>query len=113
MILEIGKMTRIYNNKNVFEDMQWSTVVDVENKLIVYYAYISTEYTVDSKRKDPEGVPLVFLGQSRITRTRKMTDEEYVGYVKQTGMKFDIDARITTWLEDKEKKSKDKKKEMT
>ena len=61
----------------VFDSMQWSTVHDMENKLITYVTFVIKGYKVDADRVDPDGVPIVYLELERVTRVRKMTESEF------------------------------------
>lgn len=79
--------------------MGWTTVIDLKNKLVIHVSMNVTEANVDEKLKDPDGIPLVWVGGKPITRVRRMTEEEYVKYVKEFGLNFEVDCRIWTTME--------------
>jgi len=78
----------------MYEKMGWSTILDLQNRLIVYVSYMSINYKVDYSQCDPDGLPLVLIEQQRVTRVRKMTEEEFEKYVKEFGMKMEIEMKV-------------------
>jgi len=80
--------------EGVYEKVQWSTVIDLQNKLITYVTYNITKIDVDDNIADPDGIPLVWIEGKHVTRVRRMTEEEYVKYVTEFGAKMEIDMRV-------------------
>jgi len=74
----------------VYEKMQWSTVIDLQNKLITHVMINITEVKVDDEVVDPDGIPLVWVEGKYVTRVRRMTNEEFEKYVKEFEIKIDI-----------------------
>lgn len=64
----------------------WTTYRDVVNKLVVHVYMKLDELQIDEDNKDPDGLPLVHFEYSLVTRTRKMTDEEFFEALKILGM---------------------------
>lgn len=74
--------------------MGWTTIIDLPNKLVVHVAINVTKVEVDPTNVDPDGLPLVWVEGKHVTRVRKMTDEEFVDYVKKYGYKIEVDMRV-------------------
>ena len=75
-------------------NMGWTTVIDLKNKLVIHVALNVTQIEVDGVIVDPDGIPLVWVEGKYVTRVRKMTEEEFVKYVTQFGVKMEIDMRF-------------------
>lgn len=72
----------------------WCTVFDMSNKLVIYTSTQITKIKVDHENSDPDGVPLVWVEGRPVTRVRKMTEEEFTKYVKEFGMKIELDIAV-------------------
>lgn len=83
--MKLGKMN-VVMTKNAFENPQWSKIIDTDNRLVVHVMHLTSSYGVDASVIDPDGLPLVYFEQTRVTRVRKMTDEEYESVVKENGI---------------------------
>jgi hypothetical protein len=87
-------------NKNTGErevnttNMGWTTMVDLENKLVIHVGMNVTKLIIDPVEVDPDNIPLVWVEGKPVTRVRRMTEEEYIKYAKQFGLKFEVDMRI-------------------
>jgi hypothetical protein len=77
-------------SQKLFDKMQWSTIIDMDNKLIIHVAHLVKDYKIDTTKCDPDGVPLVFIAHERVTRVRKMTEKEFEEAVKEFGYNYEI-----------------------
>lgn len=75
-------------------NMGWTTIVDTLNKLVVHVAFHMTKVNIDAGVTDPDGVPLVWVEGKAVTRVRKMTDEEFMKYTREFGLKMEVDMRV-------------------
>lgn len=89
------------NNVNL-ETMGWTTIIDLENKLVIHVAVNVIRAEVDKKLVDPDGIPLVWIEGKYVTRVRKMTEEEFMKYTKEFGLKMELDMRVVSWIKNKE-----------
>lgn len=81
------------NSVNIVS-MGWTTIVDLAHKLVIHVAINVTKVEVDVGVTDPDGNPLVWVEGKHVTRVRRMTEEEYVKYAREFGLKMEIDMRI-------------------
>lgn len=83
------------DNLNVsITNMGWTTLIDLQNKLITHVAVNITKVEVDAGILDPDGIPLVWVEGKYVTRVRRMTEEEYKKYTKEAELKVELDMRI-------------------
>lgn len=82
------------NPKVNITNMGWSTIVDTHNKLILHVTINVTKVQVDPGITDPDGVPLMWVEGTHVTRVRRMTEEEFVKYAREFGLKMEIDMHV-------------------
>lgn len=95
-------------SQKLFDKMHWSTIIDMEHKLIIHVAPLVKEYRVDENKCDPDGVPLLFITHEKITRVRKMTEKEFEEAAKEFGYSYEINM---VYAPEREKKKEEEKKE--
>lgn len=81
----------IKDDNRYVSSMGWTTLIDLNNKLVLHVAIDIEKFTVDGTSRDPDGIPLTYVEGKHVTRVRYMTDEEFDKYVKEFGMKLEVD----------------------
>lgn len=71
--------------------MGWTTIVDVDNKLVIHVGMNVSNLIIDPVQVDPDGLQLVWVEGKPVTRVRRMTEEEYIRYATQFGLKMNIE----------------------
>ena len=80
-----------------FVSMGWTTSIDLKNKLVIHVAINMTKISIDVEVVDPDGLPLVWVEGKHVTRVRRMTDMEFEKYVKEYGLKTEIEVDMRVW----------------
>jgi hypothetical protein len=83
------------SNKDInIVGMGWTTIVDLQMKLVIHVAINVTKTEIDAEIVDPDGLPLVWVEGKHVTRVRRMTDEEFMKYAKEYGFEMEVEMRV-------------------